>query len=74
LADPGEERLRLYKNIQKLYNERSTAAHTAKELDHEPLVLSYVHLRNALFKMIDSEKIPSTEELEVLLFNPQKCH
>ena len=68
LEDDGDKRFELYKDILKLYDERSTAAHTAKEIDSGPLVKSWVIMRNALFKMIDENKIPTQNELESLLF------
>lgn len=68
LEEPGRERLELYKRILKLYNERSLAAHTAKEIETGPLVETYVIMRNALVRMIDEEKVPTQYELESLLF------
>lgn len=68
LEGPGNLRLELYKRILKLYNERSLAAHTVKEVETGPLVETYVIMRNALVRMIDDEKVPSQSELESLLF------
>lgn len=69
LEEPGDERYKLYKELLKLYNDRSAAAHTAKDIDQSPLVQTYVHLRNALLKMIQEEKIPTQKSLEASLFN-----
>lgn len=66
----GDERLRLFKELSKLYNDRSIAAHTSKELDHSPLISSYVHLRNALMKIIEIGNVPTQEYLEELIFKP----
>jgi hypothetical protein len=68
LETPGNARLELYKRVLKLYNERSLAAHTAKEVEAGPLVETYVIMRNALLRMIDEEKVPTQSELESLLF------
>ncbi len=70
LENPGEERYQLYKKILKLYNERSTAAHTSKDIEHGPLVETYVFMRNALVKMLEERKVPSQTDLEKLLFLP----
>jgi len=69
LSAHGEERLKLFKEISNLYNDRSTAAHTAKELDHSPLIATWVHLRNALIKIIEDGKVPTQTDLEKLIFN-----
>lgn len=70
LKPPGRERLALYKRILKLYDQRSVAAHTAKEVDESALVETYVLARNALVKMIDEGRVPTKEELEELVFAP----
>lgn len=68
LEPQGTSRLELYKEILKLYNERSIAAHTAKEIETGPLVQTYVLMRNALIKMIDANQVPTQANLETLLF------
>jgi hypothetical protein len=45
LTVPGEKRYKLYKDILKLYNDRSAAAHTSKDIDYQPLIESFVHMR-----------------------------
>lgn len=69
LTEKGDERLELFKQLSKLYNERSTVAHTSKQADKTSLFHSYVHLRNALIKIIEDGKIPSQEDLEKLIFS-----
>jgi hypothetical protein len=64
----GVARLELYKRILRLYNDRSTAAHTAKQTQVEPLAQTYVIMRNALVCMIDKRKTPTQGDLETLLF------
>ncbi|MBI5294531.1 MAG: hypothetical protein HY869_03570 [Chloroflexi bacterium] len=68
LEPPGTRRLELYKEILKLYNERSIAAHTAQKVEIEPLVQTYVLMRNALIKMVDANQVPTQASLEALLF------
>ncbi len=68
LEQPGASRLELYKRILKLYNERSVAAHTAKDVEMGPLMETYVMMRNALVRMIDEGKVPAQSDLEALLF------
>jgi hypothetical protein len=68
LEPPGESRLELYKKILKLYNDRSVAAHTARQIEHGPLVETYVLMRNTLVRIIDENVIPSQQDLEARLF------
>jgi len=70
LEPPGSERLALYRRILKLYDQRSLAAHTAKDVDKSALIETYVLARNALVKMIDEGRIPTKEDLEELVFAP----
>lgn len=69
---PGPDRLDLYKNMMRLYNERSIAAHSARERDTHvvtgAVVQTYVLLRNALVQMLDEGRVPSNEYLEAALF------
>jgi hypothetical protein len=71
LANPGPERLALFKHILELYNQRSKAAHTAESVGSAPLAQSFIILRNALLKIIDNEAVPTQSELETMLLNPQ---
>lgn len=73
LEPPGESRRDLFKRILRLYNERSVAAHTAKDMEAGPLIETFVLMRNALVKMIDETSIPSQQHLEDLLFGCAKC-
>jgi hypothetical protein len=68
LTERGDKRLELFKELSKLYNDRSTAAHTSKELEHSPLVSSYIHLRNALIKIVETGVMPTQESLEEIIF------
>lgn len=64
----GPQRLTTYKQILKLYNARSAAAHTAKDIDRSVMVESWSILRNALIKMISEQKVPSQSDFEHLLY------
>jgi hypothetical protein len=68
LEPPGPNRLTLYKSMLDLYNKRSRAAHSAEETDRGALVQSYIVLRNALVKIIESNAVPTQGGLEALLF------
>lgn len=68
LEKHGDKRLEIFKDLSKLYNERSIAAHTSKDVDADAILSSYVHFRNALIKIIENGKVPSQEELENLIF------
>ncbi|QND42891.1 hypothetical protein HB770_19970 [Rhizobium leguminosarum bv. viciae] len=67
----GPKRLEMFKRILKLYDERSSAAHTARDGDARSLADSWLLLRAALLKMIDDDKVPSQSDLESLLFCDQ---
>lgn len=69
LEPQGKERLKLYKEILMLYDERSVAAHTAQQVDSGPLVHTYVLMRNALIRMIDEHSVPTQDDLEKMLFD-----
>jgi hypothetical protein len=69
LEPHGKERLKLYKEILMLYDERSVAAHTAQQVDSGPLVHTYVLMRNALIRMIDEHSVPTQDDLEKMLFD-----
>ena len=68
LEDQGAARLSLQKKIQKLYDARSSAAHSVAEVEHKELVESYAILRQCLLKMIESGAVPSRTDLEQRLF------
>jgi len=68
IEPPGQDRRELYKHIKTLYDKRSTAAHTAKEIEIEPLLQTYVLMRNAIMKIIENDSVPTQDELERLLF------
>jgi len=68
LENPGPSRQSRYKEILKLYDHRSIAAHTTTQVELNPLIKTLVIMRNALIKMVDDEKVPNQGDLESLLF------
>jgi hypothetical protein len=68
LEPRGPERLATYKQVMKLYNARSAAAHSTKEVDRSVMLDSWVILRNALIKMISEHHVPSQSDFEHLLY------
>lgn len=68
LLPEGKERLALYKRVLKLYDARSSAAHTAADVKPDQLLESYVLMRNALVKIIDEGQVPTQKDLEERMF------
>jgi hypothetical protein len=69
LEKPGSSRLTLYRKVLKLYDNRSKAAHgvhsDASDACHE----TYVLMRLILLKIIQTDNVPSREQLEELAFS-----
>lgn len=70
LEEPGKKRVELFKKIMKLYDARSTAAHTTNDISTRDLLESFVIMRNALVKILDMNSVPTQESLEQEMFNP----
>lgn len=68
LEPPGLGRLSLQKEIAKLYDSRSDAAHGRIEEAHEPLKKTYALARRALTKVIEDKHVPTRAELDAKLF------
>lgn len=68
LERPGLGRLSLQKEIAKLYDSRSAAAHGRPENAREPLIKTYSLARRVVSKMIEDDHVPSRAELEAKLF------
>jgi hypothetical protein len=64
----GNRRGLQQKQIAKLYDKRSAAAHGKPSHDNEDVLDSFVLLRRVLTRIIDNKKMPSREDLEDLLF------
>jgi hypothetical protein len=67
LEKPGVKRLSLYKDLLKMYDERSIAAHTAKDVGAEKLLETYTLMRNIFVKIIEDNHVPDSDDLETLL-------
>jgi hypothetical protein len=68
LEPPGTERMQLHKKLQKLYDERSEAAHTTNEVEAEAATETFAVMMLVLLKIISEDRVPSREFLEKLLF------
>lgn len=68
LTPRGTARLEKQKEIVKLYNLRSAAAHGSPKHGEEDLVKTYELLRMAIIRMIELKLVPNKEKLEELLF------
>jgi len=64
----GNSRGLAQKEIAKLYDKRSAAAHGKPRHDEEDLLGTFNLLRRVLMTIIDNKKVPSREDLEDLLF------
>ena len=68
LEAPGSERRELYKQLAKLYGERSAAAHRRSSIDRNVLFESMQILRRIIIKMLSDSSVPSKDDLEGALF------
>jgi len=64
LEKPSDERIKLYKKIQKLYDARSKAAHGSPTEDLQEFRDTYNLLKRCLIKMIEENYIPTQNDLE----------
>lgn len=71
LEPPGDERARLQKDVAKLYDKRSAAAHGKPKHEPQDLLDTFNLLRRVLITIIDSRKVPSKDALEGMLFGSQ---
>ena len=68
LSPPGEDRLKHQKEIAKLYDKRSYAAHGKPKHNPDDLLATFHLLRSVIIKIIDNKQVPSKNDLEKLLF------
>jgi hypothetical protein len=68
LEPPGSGRLELQKEVSRLYDKRSAAAHGQPKHDGKDLVATFNLLRRVLIAMIDNGRVPSKKYLEERLF------
>lgn len=69
LMPRGKARLEKQREIVKLYNLRSAAAHGFPKHAGEDLVKTFELLRAAIVRMIERKSVPTKEALEVMLFS-----
>jgi len=68
LEPTGEGRLKLQRDVAKLYDKRSAAAHGKPKHTPEDLLATFELLRRVLLAMIDAGAVPTKAKLEELLF------
>lgn len=68
LFPPSADRLNLSKQIRKLYDKRSKAAHSAQNSEAEDLLNSYLLLRTCIAKIIETGSVPTPDILDQHLF------
>ena len=68
LEPPGMERGKLQKEIARLYDMRSAAAHGKPKHEPEDLLHTFNLLRRVLIAIISNRKVPSKDDLEGMLF------
>jgi hypothetical protein len=68
LEPPGARRLSLQRDIARLYDKRSSAAHGKPEHNADDLLDTFDLLRRVLMLIIDRAKVPTKDELDGLLF------
>ena len=68
LFPPRDRRHQIFKDLKKLYSKRSTAAHSSGDIDQEPLISSWVLMRNILVRILLDNEVPSQARLEEFLF------
>jgi hypothetical protein len=68
LEKPGEQRRQRFKEIGRLYDSRSKAAHGSSKHDSRVLYDTYDLLRRVVMKMIEEKRIPTKDDLEANFF------
>lgn len=68
LEPRGLTRLTTFKRLLKLYDRRSTAAHSVANVEEAEFTGSWVVLRNALMKMVVDDHVPNQADFERLQF------
>lgn len=71
LESPGLARMQAQRNIAKLYDSRSAAAHGRVDKKQDSLTASYGLAKKALLKIIEENHVPTTAELEAKLFGAE---
>lgn len=69
LAPRGPSRLEKQREVMKLYDARSSAAHGNPKHGPEEVLQSFQLLRHAIIRMVENKAVPSKKRLEELLFS-----
>jgi hypothetical protein len=68
LEPPGPSRRTRARDISKLYDKRSSAAHGKPDPDTAHLIATFNLVREVLLKILDDRRLPNKDELESLLY------
>lgn len=68
LEPPGESRSKRAKEVMKLYDKRSEAAHGKSTSDMDPVMDTFILLSQVVMKMLDEGHVPKKDELQKRLF------
>ncbi|WP_157499000.1 HEPN domain-containing protein [Lysobacter sp. Root604] len=68
LTPRGPERLQKQKEVQRLYDGRSAAAHGPAKQSPDDLLQTFQLLRAAIVRMIEDKAVPTKNDLEEMLF------
>jgi hypothetical protein len=68
LESPGTNRAKRQKDIAKLYDKRSAAAHGKPSHETEHVLLTFNLVREVLIEIINKGHVPTLEELDGMLF------
>lgn len=68
LEAPGAGRLELQRKVAKLYDARSQAAHGGSDLPKTALSDTYALTKRVITRMIESNRVPTRENLDAALF------
>ena len=69
LEPPGDQRLTLQRQVAKLYDKRSSAAHGKPSFRAEDILGTFNLIRRVLNVMIEEKSVPTKEQLEQRLFS-----
>lgn len=68
LEPPGEERRKRARDVARLYDKRSAAAHGKPSHDTSHILDSFNLVRSVLIKILDEGEVPTKERLDGLLY------
>jgi hypothetical protein len=70
LEPPGRERYLMFKQLAKLYDDRSAAAHGSPMKSHTAYIDSFTIASRAILRMIELSRVPTKDDLEHELLSP----